>query len=64
MHAGQFATLEDVLQHYNTAPVAPAGNSELEPLNLSERQLGQIIAFLKTLSAPLDVDQKWLTEPK
>jgi cytochrome c peroxidase len=63
MHAGQFATLEDVLHHYNSAPEAPAGHSELEPLNLSEEQLGQIIAFLKTLSAPLNVDQKWLTKP-
>ena len=64
MHAGQFATLEEVLHHYNTAPEAPAGHSELEPLNLSESQLGQIIAFLKTLSAPLNVDQKWLSQPK
>jgi cytochrome c peroxidase len=34
MHAGQFATLEEVLHHYNTAPEAPGGHSELEPLNL------------------------------
>ena len=32
MHAGQFTTLEEVLNHYNTAPEAPAGHSELEPL--------------------------------
>ncbi len=63
MHAGQFVTLEDVLHHYNTAPEAPSGHSELEPLNLSKEQLGQIIAFLKTLSAPLNVDQKWLIKP-
>ena len=63
MHAGQFTTLEEVLSHYNTAPKAPAGHSELEPLNLSEEQLAQIIAFLKTLSAPLDVDQMWLVKP-
>lgn len=63
MHAGQFATLEEVLKHYNTAPKAHAGHSELEPLNLSKKQMAQIIAFLKTLSAPLNVDQKWLTQP-
>lgn len=51
MHAGQFATLEQVLDHYNRAPVAPAGHSELEPLNLSEREQQQIIAFLQTLSS-------------
>jgi cytochrome c peroxidase len=64
MDAGQFATLEQVLHHYNTAPEAPAGHSELKPLKLSEDQIGQIIAFLKTLSAPVNVDQKWLSKPK
>lgn len=63
MHAGQFATLEEVLNHYNTAPEAPAGHSELEPLNLSEKQLAQIIAFLKTLDGPIDADLKWLNPP-
>ena len=63
MHAGQFASLEQVLQHYNTAPEAPAGHSELEPLNLSETQIAQIIAFLKTLDSPIDADPAWLSAP-
>jgi len=63
MHAGQFATLEEVLNHYNTAPAAPAGHSELEPLNLSDEQLAQIIAFLKTLDSPVNADAKWLIPP-
>jgi cytochrome c peroxidase len=63
MHAGQFTTLEEVLNHYNTAPVAPAGHSELEPLKLSDTQLAQIIAFLKTLDSPINADPKWLTKP-
>lgn len=63
MHAGQFATLEEVLNHYNTAPDAPAGHSELEPLNLSEKQIAQIIAFLKTLDGPINADPKWLAAP-
>lgn len=50
MHAGQFTTLEGVLNHYNEAPAAPQGHSELEILHLSETQLNQIIAFLRTLS--------------
>ncbi len=50
MHAGQIATLEDVLIHYNTAPTAPAGHSELEPLNLSPAELEQLLAFLQTLN--------------
>jgi len=36
----------------------------LEPLNLTDPQLAQIIAFLKTLSAPLNTDGKWLTKPE
>jgi cytochrome c peroxidase len=63
MHAGQFATLEDVLNHYNTAPEAPAGHSELQPLNLTEKQIAQIIAFLKTLNGPINADPRWLAAP-
>jgi cytochrome c peroxidase len=64
MHAGQFATLEEVLNHYNTAPEAPAGHTELEALNLSEKQIAQIIAFLKTLESPVDADARWLRAPE
>jgi cytochrome c peroxidase len=49
MHAGQFATLHDVLAHYNQAPAAAFGKSELKPLQLSDQQLGDIEAFLRTL---------------
>jgi cytochrome c peroxidase len=50
MHAGQFATLSDVLAHYNQAPTAPAGHSELKPLALNARELHELEAFLHTLS--------------
>jgi cytochrome c peroxidase len=50
MHAGQFATLADVVAHYSAAPSAPAGHSELRPLNLSETERRQLIAFLATLT--------------
>jgi cytochrome c peroxidase len=50
MHAGQIATLEDVIAHYNNAPAAPAGHSELKPLNLSATEVRQLTAFLRTLS--------------
>src|SRR5215207_923771 len=63
MHAGQFATLEEVLNHYNTAPEAPVGHSELQPLNLTEKQIAQIIAFLKALDGPINADPKWLIAP-
>jgi len=50
MHAGQFSTLSEVVDHYNRAPKAVAGHSELEPLRLSARERRQIEAFLHSLS--------------
>jgi len=49
MHAGQLATLADVLRHYRDAPEAAIGHSELEPLDLTDAQLAQLEAFLRTL---------------
>jgi cytochrome c peroxidase len=49
MHAGQFATLDQVLDHYSRAPKAPAGTSELRPIRFSADERRQIIAFLRTL---------------
>jgi len=54
MHAGQFSTLEQVLDHYNQAPAAINGVTELVPLNLDAGELQNLIAFLHTLSAPLE----------
>ena len=50
MHAGQLSTLGDVVRHYNNAPAAPAGHSELKPLGLTGAEMRQIEAFLGTLS--------------
>ena len=53
MDAGQFATLADVLDHYNRAPAAASGHSELRPLRLKPLELRQLEAFLRTLSGPV-----------
>lgn len=50
MHAGQIATLAAVVRHYNDAPAAPLGHSELRPLAMSEAELAALEAFLGTLS--------------
>jgi cytochrome c peroxidase len=63
MHAGQFATLTEVLDHYNRAPVAPAGHSELKPLGLSDTELRQLEAFLRSLSGKLSAPGKFLAPP-
>ncbi len=51
-HKGQLATLVDVLAHYNAAPDAMIGHNEAKPLDLGDRELAQIEAFLRTLAAP------------
>ncbi len=53
MHAGHFASLQEVLEHYNRAPAAPVGDTELKPLNLSVIDLAHLGAFLRSLSGPL-----------
>jgi cytochrome c peroxidase len=52
MHAGQLKDLDEVLAHYDRAPKAPFGKSELKRLRLSDKERAQLAAFLKTLSAP------------
>jgi len=64
MHAGQFATLAAVLDHFNKAPAAPVGQSELEPLEMSESELDQLNAFLHSLSGPLAVPPELLAPPE
>jgi cytochrome c peroxidase len=51
MHAGQLRTLDNVLEHYNSAPRAVVGRSELHPLGLSRDDLDSLAAFLRTLSS-------------
>jgi cytochrome c peroxidase len=63
MHKGQMATLEEVLEHYNRAPLAMIGHNETEPLGLSRRELAQLGAFLRTLSGPIATPPEWLTAP-
>ena len=58
MHKGQIASLIEVLQHYNQAPLAMIGHNEAKQLGLRDSELRQLEAFLHTLSAPLTADQK------
>lgn len=63
MHAGQFATLAEVIRHYHAAPPAPIGHTELEPVHLSPTQQAQLEAFLRTLSGPLLLPPEYLQAP-
>lgn len=64
MHAGQIATLAQVIDHYDRAPRAPAGTTELRPLGLSREERAQLEAYLRTLVAPIDADPRLLQPPR
>lgn len=53
MHDGRFATLEEVLAHYNTlehaADTLPGSESVIKPLFLSREELQDLMHFLSTL---------------
>jgi len=55
MHDGQLATLDAVVQHYselNVDRLHADGERILAPLKLSAREKEDLVAFLRTLSAP------------
>ena len=63
MHAGQFSTVEQVVQHYARSPKAVLGHSELArpgekhaerpAIQLSEADVKDLAAFLGTLTGPV-----------
>ena len=55
MHDGSLATLDEVIAFYNEGG-GESGTAGLEPLNLSEEEIGQLVAFLESLSSePIEV---------
>ncbi len=60
MHDGSLKTLEDVVEHYNNGGKLKATDPEpagflsggIRPLNLSEQQKKDLVAFLKSLNSP------------
>jgi cytochrome c peroxidase len=64
MHAGQFPTLAAVLDHYNRAPAAAIGTTELGPLYLGAGEIDALEAFLRTLDSPPVTDPVWLAPPR
>lgn len=63
MHAGQLATLKEVIDHYDRAPAAMVGHNEAKVLSLRRKEAKQLEAFLHTLSGPIAADSKWLKAP-
>lgn len=67
MHQGQFATLRDVVRYYSTLDGATrVGHHQeltLRPLNLSEAEIDDLVAFLESLTgAP--PEHGWLEPPR
>ena len=63
MHAGQYQTLSEVLKHYADPPSTKVGMSDLLPVELNEKELMQLEAFLLTLDSPIDADSALLSPP-
>lgn len=55
MHDGSLETLEDVVDHYISGGIRrPSLSNEMAPLALNEQQRGDLIAFLRTVTGPLN----------
>lgn len=51
MHDGRFATLEEVVDHYNKGAIPnPWLDQRMKPLNLTDQEKSDLVAFLKALS--------------
>lgn len=65
MHDGSLKTLRDVVDHYNnggitrkTDPVNDFLSGGIRPLNLTEEEIADLVAFLETLTSPQFAAQK------
>lgn len=63
MHNAWYTSLPEVLDHYNRAPAATVGQTELKPLHLSALELHQLEAFLLTLTAPVNAPSELVQNP-
>ena len=60
MHTGMYASLRDVVVHYNKGGVVDGGEKigtldpKLKPLNLTDAEIDDLVAFLESLSSTLD----------
>jgi cytochrome c peroxidase len=59
MHDGSLATLREVIEHYNNGGVTTEGDAVndflsggIRPLNLTEEQIDDLVAFMEALTSP------------
>jgi cytochrome c peroxidase len=53
MHAGQFKSISEVLRFYQTVKPGGRVSPELEHMGLTDAEISQLEAFLRTLSGPV-----------
>ena len=65
MHDGSLATLRDVVEHYNNGGVTPKEapvndflSGGIRPLNLTEQEISDLVAFMEALTSPQFAAQK------
>lgn len=71
MHDGRFSSLREVVEHYNTGvkrsgqldPVMIKGGNTTR-LNLSDEELDQLVAFLRSLTDSTYINNKFLSKPE
>lgn len=63
MHDGQFSDLGGVMRHYNQAPVALVGITDIIPLEFTPEQLDQLRRFLLALDSPVKALPEYLSPP-
>lgn len=70
MHDGSQKTLEDMVNFYNNGgrvhaddPVSPFLSGGIRPLNLTDQQKADLVAFLKTLTSPTIAAQASAAQP-
>ena len=57
MHDGSFATLEDVIRHYETGGIERASRSPLlSPISISDEERSDLVEFLQTLTGEPEGD--------
>ena len=64
MHDGSLATLREVVEHYNNGgvtdpddPVNPFLSGGIRPLNLTEQEIDDLVAFMEALTSPQHENQ-------
>lgn len=61
MHNGMYATLREVMEHYNTGGIHTRGgesigaiDTKIKPLNLTPAEIDDLVAFLESLTGQVD----------